>query len=563
MQFKDFPYTRVSTTEAEVAITALLARFADAKSPHEQLIVHADFNRFRSKYLTAMSLSYIRYTLDTADEYYLEEHEYYDKNAPFFTRLEVAFYRALCGSPFRAELEKTLGKLLFTNVEMMLTGFSEEIMAELSLENELVTQYQKLRSQLEIDFRGERLNLPQLRFYMLSDDRETRREAYAKNEEAFMSIAPELDRIFGELVGLRTSMAKKLGYEDYVPLGYVNMQRNCYNEKKIADFRAQVKSYLVPFVTSLHEKRKESLAVDSLKIYDENCFFPNGSPAPIGTPAEIFERGKEMYTRLSPKTGEFIRFMLEQDLFDCLAKKGKSGGGYCDYIPDFEAPFVFANFNATSEDVDVLTHECGHALNSYLAKNITPAEYMHPTFDVAEIHSMAMELFTSYDMDLFFGDRAADFRYMQLLSAIMFVPYGCLVDEWQHVVYHNPGLTPEQRHAEWQKLEREYLPHLDSGDGDFYGKGRRWQGQSHIYERPFYYIDYCLAQLVSLSYFLMMEDDFSAAFENYLALSAQAGTKTFSDLVSAAGFSLPYDDGFMEKLIADIKPVIDKLFAAM
>lgn len=548
MKFSQIPYTRPDVAELTADGAAIAAAVKNAKSASE---VMEQYNKYKELYkniYTVSALVYIRHTIDTRDEFYDKEQGFIDENSPIFAKLEIDFYREMVNSQHRAELEKELGELWFTNAELKLKGFDDKIIAEMQKENALCTKYNKLLASARLDFDGKKLNLSQLRAYQLSPDREVRKAAYAKRTEFFAENEKELDEIFDDLVKLRHEMAQKLGYKTYTELGYVLMQRNSYDAVAVKRFRDQVKKVLVPFLQKVHEQRRKDLGVDSLKFYDEEIYFADGNPTPKGTPEEMFDAGKKMYDELSAETKEFFDFMLENELFDVLAKEGKSGGGYCHRLPDYGSPFIFANFNGTSEDVDVLTHECGHALAAYMARNIEIVEYQEYTYDVAEIHSMAMEFFTGDWMKLYFKEETDKFLYMQLASALAFIPYGCTVDEFQHIVYENPDMTPAERKAVWQKLELEYKPHLDYDGDEFFAKGGMWQRQAHIYERPFYYIDYCLAQTCAIQYRIWMESNTVAAWKSYIDLLKKAGTRKLTDLIAEAGLNSPFDNGSIETL---------------
>jgi M3 family oligoendopeptidase len=368
--------------------------------------------------------------------------------------------------------------------------------------------------------------------------------------EWFNQHRERLDQIFDELVKLRTEMAKKLGYKNYIELGYYQMTRNCYDAPTVKKFRDAVKKHIVPVVGKLIEAQAARIELPGkrLSMYDVALEYPDGNAKPQGTPDEIFEAGKKMYHELSTDTAEFIDFMLENELFDVLTRPGKSGGGYCTDIPMYKSPFIFANFNGTSGDVDVLTHEAGHAFASFCGRDIKPLALQEYTYEIAETHSMSMEFFTHPWMELFFGSETAKYLYSHTASALVFLPYGCMVDEYQHIVYENPELTPAERNNAWVRLESEYRPYLDFSEAPFYQEGRRWQAQSHIYERPFYYIDYCLAQTNALSFWTLDLQNHSKAWETYRRFIGYAGTKTFTDLVDVSGLPSP----FTEQTLADI-----------
>ena len=559
MKFSQIPYTRPDIAQIIAEGGAIVAAVKEAKNAAEVMEQYKNFKALAKKLYTLFALVYIRHTIDTRDEFYDKEKDFVDENSPITQKLGMDFYKEMVNSPYRAEVEKELGEFWFINAELRLKGFDEKIIEEMQKENALKSKYNKLLASASLDFEGKKLNLSQLRAYQLSADRETRKAAYAKRTEFFIENEKELDEIFDDLVKLRREMARKLGYPNFIELGYIHMQRNSYNAAEVKRFRDQVKKVLVPFVQKLHDQRQKDLGVDGLKFYDEDIFFAAGNPTPKGTPEEMFEAGKKMYDELSSETKEFFDFMLENELFDVLAKEGKSGGGYCSFLPDYGSPFIFANFNGTSEDVDVMTHECGHALAAYLARDLEIFEYQEYTSDVAEIHSMAMEFFTGDWMHSFFKEDTERFLYMQLVSSLMFIPYGCMVDEFQHIIYENPDMTPAERKATWKKLEGEYKPHLDYDGDPFFGNGGHWQRQMHIYERPFYYIDYCLAQTCAIQYRIWMESNKTAAWKSYIDLLEKAGTRKLTDLIAEAGLKSPFESGCIETLTNGADNLLGKL----
>ena len=559
MKFSEMPYQRADIAAARGEIAALLRAFSAAGSAEAQFACYEAVRDIAKRVATMEALCYVRHTVDTRDAFYDAENAYYDENMPLFRLSLTEFYRAALASPHRTALEERLGGLWFQNAALQLQGLDERIVPEMQEDNAVCSEYKKLLASARFEFDGKTLNLAQLRAFQLSPDRDVRRRAYAKRTEFFMENAEKLDDIFDRLVKLRTAEAKKLGYDSYTELGYIHMMRNSYDRRDVERFRAQVKAVIVPLAERLHERRAAALGVEALKFYDEDVFYPGGNPEPQGTPEELFAAGRKMYAELSAETREFFDFMLENELFDAMAKEGKSGGGYCTFLPGFGAPFVFSNFNGTSEDVDTLTHECGHALNFYLARDMEILEYQESTLDVAEIHSMSMEFFTEDWMRLFFGADERRYCAMHLAAALIFLPYGCLVDEFQHEIYDHPELTPAERKALWRRLEREYQPHLDYDGDPFFGAGGLWQRQSHIYERPFYYIDYCLAQTCALQYRIWMERDFPSAWKSYCGLSKKAGSKRLTELVAEAGLRSPFEDGCMRFVAGEAEKILDRL----
>ncbi|MBP2078826.1 M3 family oligoendopeptidase [Oceanobacillus polygoni] len=321
----------------------------------------------------------------------------------------------------------------------------------------------------------------------------------------------------------------------------------------VANFRKQVRDYIVPLATKLYEKQAARIGVDSLKFYDENFQFKSGNAKPKGSPDWIIENGKKMYQELSDETNEFFQFMLDRNLMDLEAKKGKEAGGYCTFIEDYEAPYIFANFNGTSGDIDVLTHEAGHAFQVYTSRNLKVPEYIFPTSEAAEIHSMSMEFITWPWMELFFKEDTDKYKYSHLADGLQFLPYGVAVDEFQHLVYENPDWTPEQRKDAWKKLEEVYLPHRDYDGNAYLTSGGYWQRQGHIYDIPFYYIDYTLAQICAFQFWKKSRENHKEAWEDYLNLCKQGGSQSFLSLVKTAKLNSPFEEGTVEAVIKTIE----------
>ncbi len=548
MKFSQMPYKRVTYQEIEAKAKALTAKLSNAKSAKEALDTFYEYNEYSDKITTAGSLAYIKFTLNTEDEFFAGEKEYYDEIMPMVQNLDLQFKLALYNSPFKEQLKKELGELLFLNIEIYMKSFDPKIIPHMQEENRLTNEYEKLLASAQIDFDGKVLNLSQLGKYKQSTDRAVRKAAYEAEAGFYLKNSDALDNLYDQLVKIRTHMAREMGYENFVELGYYRMMRNSYTKEDVARFRGYVKKYIVPIVTELKKEQQRRIKVDKFMLYDDPLEFLSGNATPKGDPEHIFAQGKKMYSELSPQTEEFMNFMLENELFDVISRKGKTVGGYSTTIPDFKAPFIFANFNGTSGDIDVLTHEAGHAFASYLARDFKISEYRSPTMESCEIHSMSMEFFTWPWMHLFFEEQTDKYKYAHLGSALTFLPYGTIVDYFQHIVYEQPDLTPDQRKEVWKKLQKEYMPYLNTDGMPFFEDGRYWQRQHHIYSAPFYYIDYCLAQTVALAYWAESQEDFKKAWDKYYTMTSRGGKDTFTGLVKSAGLPSPFEEGALKKV---------------
>ncbi|MBU5436603.1 M3 family oligoendopeptidase [Tissierella sp. MSJ-40] len=559
IKFQDYKYERPDLVKIGEEVDSLLEKFNEAKTFEEQNKIIEEINKIRSLVETMENLVSIRHSIDTEDEFYSKEQDFLDENMPMYQNIVSKYYKALVNSKFREELEKVWGKQVFTLAELQLKTFSEEIIEDLIKENKLVTEYDKLIASAKLEFEGEIRNLSQMQPFMQSKDRNVRKEAYETYIRFFKENESEIDRIYDELVKVRDGMAKKLGYTNYVDLGYARMNRSDYDSKMVASYRKQVYENLVPVVAELKDRQRKRLGLSELKYYDEPLEYLTGNATPKGDPQWIIDNGKKMYKELSKETDEFFTFMVERELLDLVSKKGKMSGGYCTYIPDYKSPFIFSNFNGTSGDVDVLTHEAGHAFQSYLSRDFEMPEYDFPTLEACEIHSMSMEFITWPWMELFFEDEVDKYKFSHLSGAINFIPYGVTVDEFQHFIYENPEATPEERKTKWREIEKKYLPFRDYEDNDLLNRGGYWFRQGHIFSSPFYYIDYTLAQICAFQFWIKDRENHELSWKDYIRLCKAGGSKPFLELVELANLQNPFVDGTIKSVVEPIKQWLDEI----
>lgn len=559
MKFQDYKYARPDISKISEQFEGLLLRFDAAESFSEQNRIMEETNKIRSNVETMVNLAYIRHSINTEDEFYSKEQDFLDENMPAYQSIVSKYYEALVNSKYREELEKVWGRQIFTLAELQLKTFSEAIMEDLVKENKLVTEYDKLIASAKIYFEGEERNLSQMAPFMESPVRTMRKRAYEAYTSFFKENETKFDQIYDELVKVRTEMAKKLGYRNFIDMGYARMSRSDYNAEMVANYREQVYEDLVPVVIGLKERQRKRLSLDELKYYDEPLEYTTGNAVPKGGPQWILENGKRMYRELSKETDEFFSFMSERGLLDLVSKKGKMSGGYCTYISDYKSPFIFSNFNGTSGDIDVLTHEAGHAFQSYLSKDYEIPEYNFPTYEASEIHSMSMEFITWPWMELFFEDEAEKYKFSHLSGAINFIPYGVTVDEFQHFVYENPDASPEKRKVKWREIEKKYMPFRDYEDNDLLNRGGYWFRQSHIFQSPFYYIDYTLAQVCAFQFWNKISQDRKKAWADYIRLCKAGGSKPFLELIILANLQNPFVDGTIKQVVEPIKAWLDKI----
>jgi len=553
MNFNDFKYVRPNMDDVEQSFNVALEKFKNAANPARQDEAMKEIIAIQRTVDTAFNICYIRHTVDTNDEFYKNEQDYLDEIQPLVQGLTTKYYEALVNSKFRTELENKWGKQLFDFAETQIKTFSPEVVEDLQLENKLSSEYTKLVASAKIMFEGEERTLAQLQPFAESKDRTMRKKANEVRFSFYQEHQEKFDEIYDQLVKVRTRIAQKLGFNNFVELAYVRLSRTDYDAEMVANFRKQVKEHIVPLAVKLRERQAARIGIDSLKYYDESFSFKSGNAVPKGDPEWIIENGKKMYEELSEETKEFFNYMIDTNLMDLVAKKGKASGGYCTYISDYQAPYIFSNFNGTSGDIDVLTHEAGHAFQVYSSRHYEVPEYNWPTYEAAEIHSMSMEFFTWPWMELFFKEDTEKYKFSHLSEALLFLPYGVAVDEFQHIVYENPELTPAERNNAWREIEKKYMPLRDYDGNQYLEEGGFWQRQGHIYTTAFYYIDYTLAQICAFQFWKKSRENHEAAWADYLHLCRQGGSKPFTELVKVANLLSPFEEGTVESVVGEIE----------
>ncbi|HAP01195.1 MAG TPA: M3 family oligoendopeptidase [Bacteroidetes bacterium] len=553
MTFSEFPYTRPDFIQFKKDFQQLVSSFSTSTDVNELQSLFEKIYSMRRSFDTAMTIVSIRNSVNTADEFYEKEQEFMDENEPMYRDLVMQVYKALINSSKRNELEKIYGTQLFMLAELSIKTFSTEIIEDLQKENQLTTEYTKLLASAKIEFQGNTYNLSGLVPFKQSEDRNIRREAHAKSDNWFAENHQRLDEIFDELVKLRHKMALKLGYKNFVELGYARMQRVDYNQQMVSVFRENVRKHLVPLSSELKHRQQNRLSLSDLKYYDEGIDFKTGNAKPHGNPDWIVNHATVMYDELSKETGEFFHFMLDSQLMDLVNKPNKAGGGYCTYLSSYKAPYIFSNFNGTSHDIDVLTHEAGHAFQAYRSRNLTVDEYLSPTLEACEIHSMSMEFIAWPWMEKYFEEQTEKYKYAHLTHALMFIPYGVAVDEFQHFIYKNPDATPQERNAAWRRIEKKYLPLRDYDGNNYLENGGFWQRQMHIYRSPFYYIDYTLAQICAFQFWKKSRENLSVAMKDYITLCDAGGSMSFLKLVELAKIKSPFEEQTMMNVMAEAK----------
>ena len=558
MKFSDYKYVRPDLKVIEKVINDSILVFNNPDASFDDVVgAISNTNNIRIEFESMSQLVGVRNAIDTTDKFYEEEMDFLNEFGPKVQELYDGYNKALIASPYLDKLKEKYGSLLFDRIKLELETFDPKIVPLLVKEGKLTTEYQKLMASVEIEFLGEKYNLSQMRKFVEDSSREKRKEADYLVARALEKISGKALEIYDELVHVRDDMAKALGYKNYIELGYKRLGRTDYNDCDVKKYRDQVYKDIVPIANKIVAKQAKRIGISDIKNYDLGYFYKTGNEVPLGTYEEKLARTKKMYEEMSSETSEFVNYMLDHELIDLVAKKGKAGGGFCTFIAKYKSPFVFANFNGTSADIGTLTHEFGHAFQVYSSRNLEVPDYYWPTLESCEIHSMSMEFLTYPWMDKFFDD-VNKFKYRHLSDSITFLPYGVLVDEFQHAVYENPNMTIEERNQVWRKLEKKYLPYKVYDD-PYYESGKFWIRQSHIFHTAFYYIDYTLAQNCAHQFYVKSIENYDNALKDYVALCKIGGSKSFLGLLKSAKLDNPFIDGTLKKVSSKLDLLLDSI----
>ena len=562
-KFKDLKYERPDLKKVKKEFLTHIKEFKAAKTFEEADTALRGWSDAGNKVSTQCVIASVRNTCNMKDEFYDNEMKFINTAMPKMMPVMKKSTSAMIKSKFRPQFEEKYGTHMFKDAEMQEKLIKLSIILPMIKENKLTTEYSKIAAGCSVEFMGEKCNFYGLLKHMESTDREERRAAFVEWAKLYEGISPQLEEIYGKLIKLRCTIAKKLGYKSYIDYVYVARGRYDYDAAKVASFRESVRKYITPLCEKLYKEQAERIGVEKLCWFDEDLVFPEGNATPQGTPDELVQKAKAMYESLSPETGEFFDFMVEHELFDFVTRENKHLGGYCTFLPEYKAPFIFSNFNGTSADIDVLTHEAGHAFEAYYASRRLPLDALTgSTSEINEIHSMSMEHFAYPYMESFFGENANKYRFSHFCQALMTIPYLVSVDEFQHKVFENPSSGSADWRKFWKETEQKYMPWRSYDGNEFLESGGFWMQKQHIFLYPFYYVDYALAQLGAFSLYRKNTEG-GDAWGDYLKLCGMGGKYGYFETLERAGIPCPLEEStvkataeFAEKQLAELKAKI-------
>lgn len=521
----------------------------------------AEFQNMDEEIFTMETVVFVRHMIDTRDQFYANEMNYFDVSKAERSGVYSSLYDVMIHSPFRKDFERDFGDNVVKRMEMLSKTQSADVIPELARKNELGTRYQTVIASCRTEFRGKSMNFYGLQQQMQDPDRTIRKAAFKAFADLYKEASKELNAIYQELLTVITRHGVKLGYQNYIPVGYGILGRE-YTEEDIKNYRDQVYEYIVPLCAELRKKQAQTLGIDKVCFYDEHFYFPDGAPEFEKDVPTLLKKAQQMYHAVHTEAGEFFDYILQHELYDLETKPGKTTGGYCRWLPSFCTPFVFTNFNGTPEDVQVLTHESGHgfAAYTYTKYGENPIDFLrYAPGATHEIQSQAMEFFCNRHIEYLMDEKSAKkYRYQHMVNALNQLCYECAVDEFQHEVIGNPdGMTPQRMCDIWHSKEQKYVPWRDYDGNAFFEQGGFWMTKMHLFMGPLMYIEYGLAMICAMQYYNMSKTDYEAAWENYYRFCHLGCRLEYRDLLKAGNLQCPFDSGVVKRVVDMIRPDLD------
>ena len=544
--------------EYEEEFTSLLKNFTAATTFNDQNECFNLLNRHRIFYMASENEAKINYFIDTSNEDFHKQHAYFQDIEPRWLSMTGKYYRSILKAKFRDQLEAMWGKQLFKIAELRQSTYSDDVAEDIQLESRLVSEYQQLLGKAVVNFQGSKLSLSTLTPHLASPDSEVRKEAFEAKTAFYMKHSADFDRILDELVKTRNRIAVTLGYPSFVRLGYDRMHKTGHTPEDLVQYRKQVREHGVPFISGLKMKQQNRIGVSKLKYYDERYSFPSGAPMPKGSPQEVLEVYQSIFHELSPETGDFFEDLLEKQNVEVESRANKMGGAFALYTGSEISPFIFANFNGTSNDVRVLAHEAGHAFQFYMSRHSNIHEYILP-YDSAEVFSFAMERFVWPWMEQFFKEDTLKYQFSHLTEAFIYMPFVSVVDEFEHFLYEFPAATIQERKQKWRELEFQYMPERDYDGNEFLEQGTGFYEIGHLYMWPFYYMDYDLAHFAAVQLWSKQLEDSKSAWKSFLIMCKQGGRLPFHELLKSAGLNSPFEENSVKTLLDKVQLWIDQI----
>ncbi len=555
-------FTLSDWSSIEPFFKTLLEKEIDTKEALEQWLL--DMSELEAVVSEDACWRQIKMTCDTTDKSLEEAFNFFcTEIQPNIQPYADALNKKLVNHPLAAGLDQQQYFTYLRSIKKNIDLFREQnipLQAELAV---MQQQFGVINGRMTVTINGREYTLQQAAKFLENPDRNLREEAYRKIGERRLQDKETLNELFNQLMAKRNEVAANAGYSNYTDYRFKELGRFDYGKQDCYAFHEAVKLHVVPLVTLIYKKKKALLGLDTLRPWDIDAEQDGVKPLqPFSTGNELVQKTIDCFTKLRPFFGDCLSKMKEINHLDLESRMGKAPGGYNCPLPESGAPFIFMNAAGQMHDVTTIVHEGGHAVHSFLAHPLPLTGFKEYPMEIAEVASMAMELFSMEHWDVFFddADELKRAKIHQLERVITLFPWIAIIDKFQHWIYDNAGHTNEQRTAKWMEILAEFSDGVVDYSGLENYRSNAWLRQLHLFEVPFYYIEYGIAQLGAIGMWMQFKQNPEKALDNYCNALALGGTATLPQLYETAGLQFDFSPAVIKGLMDFVKVELDKAY---
>ncbi|MCU5605147.1 M3 family oligoendopeptidase [Bacillus cereus] len=506
---------------------------------------------------------YIAFQCNTDDEEIKDTFEHDQQFVkPLLKRYQNLLDNKYLESPFRMELDSNVYGLLDTKIKNAQKLFCEENIELEIQEDKLVTEYFEITGGLSGIWDGEEKTITELQSYLQDSNRDTRKKAKTIISEQFLSVEKELQNILNQLIEIRHQKAKNIQLENYRDYMFKKYERFDYSAKDCYELAESIRKYVVPLKDKILLEKKDKLQVDTLRPWDVSAVTPDQKVLkPIANENDLIEKSTHIFNKLDVEFSALLNRMYKHNCLDLTSRKGKAAGGFCEYLPASQLSYIFMNLNYTQDDIVTFIHEMGHSIHNELIKPLKLRQYIEIPAETAELASMTMELFSLNYWDTFYTDKK-DLKQAKInffKDVISYLPIMLIVDQFQHWLYENPSHTSEERNEKYLQLQKHYQSSVIHIDGYENWIATSWLPVLHIFEVPFYYIEYAIAQLGALQMYKQYKEDPKQALENYKKALSLGSSQSIKEVYDAAGIRFDFSGETIKELMLFVEKELELL----
>lgn len=506
---------------------------------------------------------YIAFQCNTDDEEIKDTFEHDQQFVkPLLKRYQNLLDNKYLESPFRMELDSNVYGLLDTKIKNAQKLFCEENIELEIKEDKLITEYFEITGGLSGIWDGEEKTITELQSYLQDSNRDTRKKAKTIISEKFLSVEKELQNILNQLIEIRHQKAKNIQLENYRDYMFKKYERFDYSAKDCYELAESIRKYVVPLKDKILLEKKDKLQVDTLRPWDVSAVTPDQKVLkPIANENDLIEKSTHIFNKLDVEFSALLNRMYKHNCLDLTSRKGKAAGGFCEYLPASQLSYIFMNLNYTQDDIVTFIHEMGHSIHNELIKPLKLRQYIEIPAETAELASMTMELFSLNYWDTFYTDKK-DLKQAKInffKDVISYLPIMLIVDQFQHWLYENPSHTSEERNEKYLQLQKHYQSSVIHIDGYENWIATSWLPVLHIFEVPFYYIEYAIAQLGALQMYKQYKEDPKQALENYKKALSLGSSQSIKEVYDAAGIRFDFSGETIKELMLFVEKELELL----